>query len=195
MEQVVVEAPGVRLRTVTRVEQQLEQLAEGNLDFSIHLRYTRYSDDYDIVSLTRSRAVALVRNDHPLVGESIEWGKLAAYPFINFYIPDLDEIAVFQRQTLPFEGFVEPEFAFDTSHLMTALEVVRRSNCILIVPAFVTHSALVRASIAMLPLPLISVELEYLLVSHRRVARSAPHQWLRRKIEAVVNNLQAPGRK
>ena len=82
------EAPGIRLRTVTRVEGQLEQLAEGNLDFSIHLRYTNYSDDYDVVSLARSKLVALVALNHPLLGESAEWSKLTRYPFIDFYIPN-----------------------------------------------------------------------------------------------------------
>ena len=187
------EAPGIRLRTVTRVENQLEQLAEGNLDFSIHLRYTHYSDDYDVVSLARSKLVALVALNHPLVGEDVEWEKLTSYPFIDFYIPDLDEIAAFQRQPLFLEGVGETEFIFHTTHLMTALEVVRHTLGVLIVPSFVTHNPLVRSSIAILTLPVETVGLEYVVVSHRRIARSAPHQWLRQKIEAMVNRLEPRG--
>ena len=193
MELLADEAPGIRLRTVTRVEKQLEQLAEGNLDFSIHLRYTNYTDDYDVVGLARSKLVALVALNHPLVDENVEWKKLTRYPFIDFYIPDLDEIAAFQRQTLILEGVAEPDFIFDTTHLLTALEVVRHTRCVLIVPSFVTHNPLVRSSIAILTLPEEAILLEYVLVSHRRVARSAPHQWLRQKIEAMVNRLEPRG--
>jgi DNA-binding transcriptional LysR family regulator len=187
------EAPGIRLRTVTRLEQQLEQLAEGKLDFSIHLRYVYYDDDYDIVCLTQTKLVALVRINHPLVGDTAEWEKLVAYPFIDFNIPDLDEIASFQRKALPGEGLAELEFSFDTDHLMTALEVVRHTNSILMVPSFITCNPLVHSSIAMLPLPGEGFTLDYVLVSHRRIAGSAPHQWLRQKIEAMVNKLEPRG--
>lgn len=198
MELLADEAPGIRIRTVTRVERQLEQMAEGNIDFSIQLRYASYGDDFDIVTLIRSRPVALVRRNHPLVGETIEWDKLVSYPFIDFYIPDLDEVAVLQRSTMPVEGFKLPEFTFDTSHMMTALEVVRRTNCVLFVPSFVTINPMVRASIAILPLAAEVIEqgymLEYLLVSHRRVGRSAPHQWLRDKIVTIMETLEPRGK-
>jgi DNA-binding transcriptional LysR family regulator len=193
MELLAQEAPGIRLRTVTRIDKQLEQLGEGNLDFSIHLQHAHYDDDYDIVCLTQTKLVALVQCDHPLVGEIAEWEKLVAYPFIDFYIPNLDEIASFQRKALPGQGLAELEFTFDTDHLMTALEVVRHTNSILMVPSFITCNPLVRFSIAVLPLPEEGFTLDYVLMSHRRIAGSAPHQWLRHKIEAVVNNLELEG--
>ena len=187
------EAPGIRLRTVTWIEKQLEQLAQGKLDFSIHLRYTHYDADYDIECLTQTKLVALVRHDHPLLGEAAEWEKLVGYPFIDFYIPDLNEIASFQRNALPGEGLAELEFSFETDHLMTALEVVRHTNNILMVPSFVTRNPLVRSSIAILPLPGEGVALDFVLVSHHRIANSAPHQWLRQQIEAMVNELESKG--
>ncbi len=104
-----------------------------------------------------------------------------------------DEIAAFQRQPLFLEGVGETEFIFHTTHLMTALEVVRHTLGVLIVPSFVTHNPLVRSSIAILTLPVETVGLEYVVVSHRRIARSAPHQWLRQKIEAMVNRLEPRG--
>lgn len=195
MELLAREAPGIRLRTMTRIDKQMEQLAQGNLDFSIHLRYAHYDDGYDIVHLAQAKLVALVRLDHPLLGEAAEWEKLVGYPFIDFYIPDLDEIASFQRKALPGKGLTELEFTFETDHLMTALEVVRHTNSILMVPSFVTHNPLVRSSIAMVPLPGEGIALDYVLVSHCRVAGSAPHQWLRQKIEAMVSKLEPKGKR
>lgn len=198
MEKLAAEAPGIRIRTITRVENQLEQLAEGNLDFSIHMRNASYSDDYDLDCLARSRPVALVRREHPIVGQAIDWAGLVTYPFVEFYIPDLEDIALFQRQLSETSRSAAPEFPFETSHLMTALDVVRRTDCVLILPSFATLNPMLRSSIAILPLPLPldddSAVLEYLLVAHRRVQRSAPHQWLRQRILELAQPLEPRGK-
>ena len=40
------QAPRLTIRTITRVENQLEQLGRGNLDFAIHLEQAQYGDDF-----------------------------------------------------------------------------------------------------------------------------------------------------
>jgi DNA-binding transcriptional LysR family regulator len=192
MQELAVEAPGVSLRTVNLYDHQLEQLADGGIDFSIHLSHMRYADEYDVQTLAGSKPVAVVRNDHPLIEQTIDWPALVAYPFIDFHVPDTDQTAIMQRDKLLVAGFVEPTYAFSTAHLLTALAVVRRTDYVLLLPSFVVHNPLVRTSLTVLPLPT-DMEFEYMLVSHRRIATSAPHQWLRKKLVGVVSRFEPKG--
>ena len=67
------QAPRLNIRIITRVEKQLEQLAVGNLDFSVQLRQAQYSAEFRIGKLGSSQPVLLLREGHPLcTGEPLE---------------------------------------------------------------------------------------------------------------------------
>lgn len=185
------EARGVRIKTVTRVEHQLEQLAAGNLDFAVHMRQSHYSDEFDVTELTSTHAVALVRRGHPLVGRKFSWETLVEYPYIKLYIPDFEDIEVVRRTGLNRQQMIDAATPFETSHLMTALAVVRRTDCVLLLPPFIRHTSLIGEAIEILDVPASTAAVEYLLVSHRRIANSPPHQWLSGCIVQTVEQLKA----
>lgn len=191
MERLQREARGVRIKTLTRVEHQLEQLAAGNLDFAVHMRQSHYSDEFDVTELTSANAVALVRKGHPLIGNEVNFEALLKYPNIRLYIPDFDDIEIVRRTGLTRQQMIDASTPFETSHLMTALAVVRRTDCILMLPPFIRHKSLIGEAIEIIDVPSMGSNIDYLLVSHRRVTNSPPHQWLRACIENTVAELKA----
>ncbi|MEH6548935.1 MAG: LysR family transcriptional regulator [Pseudomonadales bacterium] len=177
------EAPGIRLKTVTRVEKQLDRLAEGELDLAIHLSRSHYSDEFNTHSLGRESPVVLSRKDHPFHQGK---GELTDYPFVSFYIADVEDLAIFQQQQIVDTAPERDQAHFETSHLLTALEIIRDSNFMMAAPPLLATIPAVADGIVSTPMTEQTTTIEYMLVSHRRTDNSAVHQWLRQKIIEVV---------
>lgn len=182
------EAPHLRIRNISRIEQQLDQLAEGNLDLAIHIERQHYGPDYQVTSLGRMPPTLLARQGHPLRKQELTWENIARYPQVSFYVPDVEELE-FMRQENAFQQFdALMEDVFETSHLFTALEVVRRTDCLMPGPPFLASHPQLSAGIMAFPMDAEGVEfsINYMLCSHRRTESSLPHQWLRQKIIDIV---------
>ena len=182
-------APGLKLRTITRVEQQLDQLANGSLDLSIHLKLRSYSGDFLTYSLGGTAPVVLAREAHPLTGKRLDWELLSQYPYISLYVSDLELLELvraedFRRASNSSRG------GFETSHLLTALEVLRATDYLMPAPPFVLNNPTAGYKIQALSFPSeIDYELEYMLVRHKRTARSPVHNWLWQQLLEVFEEL------
>ncbi|MFO7550044.1 MAG: LysR family transcriptional regulator [Haliea sp.] len=172
-------APRLSIRTITRVENQLEQLATGSLDFAIHIAQAHYPEEFRTQVLGTAPPAILVREGHPLTHGEITWERLALYPVIRVYVPDLEQVELartseaFMRVRHPQQGSLE------TSHLMTAMEVLRSTDYFLPGPAYVLQNSHATDGIVALPTPPGSeYTLKYMLVAHRRTSHSAMHCWL-----------------
>ena len=185
-------APGLSLKSITRVENQMEQLAIGSLDFSIHIRHRDYSDDICSQSLGSNPPVILAREAHPLSGQESTWEAIAKYPIIRLYISDLEELEIFRDE----ENFGRvrnsaSRGSFETSHLLTALEVLRNTDFLMPGPPFVLRNPTVGYKIQALPFPQeVNYQVEYMLVRHRRTEKSAVHNWLWEQILEVIGELK-----
>jgi len=82
------QAPRLRLRAITRIENQLEELAQGNLDFAIHIKQNNYSAEFRVEDLGSSPAAILVREAHPLTRGEVTWERMSHFPLIRLYISD-----------------------------------------------------------------------------------------------------------
>ena len=85
-------APKLKLRTITRAEQQLDLLADGRLDFAIQLSRNSYPSEFRHHELASSPLAVFVRRDHPLTQQPISEENLRLFPQINLYIADRAEI-------------------------------------------------------------------------------------------------------
>ena len=85
-------APKLKLRTITRAEQQLDLLADGRLDFAIQLSRNSYPSEFRHHELASSPLAVFVRRDHPLTQQPINEDNLRLFPQINLYIADRAEI-------------------------------------------------------------------------------------------------------
>lgn len=185
-------SPRLSIRTITRVENQLQQLASGNLDFTIHIAQAHYPAEFRVTLLGSAPPAILVREGHPLGEGEVTWERLAHYPVIRAYIPDLEQLELaqsseaFLRVRDPHQGSLE------TSHLMTALEVLRNTDYFLPGPAYILHNPVATGGIVALPTPAGSdYQLDYMLVAHRRTRDSAVHNWLWQQILDTVSEMAA----
>ena len=107
-------------------------------------------------------------------------------------IADLEELEIFQSE----ENFgrVRNQHrtgSFETSHLLTALEVLRNTDFLMPGPPFVLRNPTVGYKIQSLPFPTeVSYQVEYMLVRHRRTEKSPLHNWLWHQILDVSRDLR-----
>ncbi len=188
-------APGLTVRTITRVENQLEQLASGTLDLAIHIKHVGYKDDFICHSIGSSPPVILARQGHPLGDGEISWENIGSYPLIRLYISDLEQLELFQSEGGFGSVAEDAGGSFETSHLLTALEVLRNTDFLMPGPPFVLSNPAVGYMIQAFAFPPeITYQVEYMLVRHRRTEKSALHNWLWQEILVVVEELRAEGR-
>ena len=186
------EAPGMRIKVLSRIEHQLEELEAGNLDFAVHMQRNHYGSDFNVQSMGGLPPILLARQGHPLKNETITWEKLVKWPHVSLFIPDLEELA-FMRQKSSFAQYENQiQNVFETSHLFSAIEVVRRTDCLMTAPPFLASHPQLRSGLVSLPLPEGSdIEISYMLVSHKRSENSEPHQWLQATIMSIVNQFRS----
>lgn len=177
-------APFLRIRALSRVEGQLGKLASGELDVAIQLTRSHYGPEYRARPVGAMPPSILVREGHPLVGrEDVSWDMMEAYPRVVLYIPDSRYLQV-ALQDKNFVRFRDSRRGiFETTHLMTALEVVRKSDYLMAAPPYIAHDTHLGSGLATLPWPeKQSLNLHYMLVRHQRSDSSAIHRWLEQEI-------------
>ncbi|GAB1255952.1 LysR substrate-binding domain-containing protein [Aurantivibrio plasticivorans] len=187
------EAPNIKIVSITRIEHQLERLAVGDLDIAIHVKHSQYPSDFTLDPIASLPPVLLVRQAHPLRAAKKEishWQELLdivqRYPQVGLYVPDLDELEMGQLGRPQ-----QAQVVFETSHMFSAIEVVRRTNCVLFGPPFITRHPALGVGLAAIKLPVQEESyIHYVMVTHRRVESSAPHQYIRQKILSIVRRLE-----
>jgi len=188
MELLQKEAPLLRVTTLSRVERQLDELTEGSLDFAIHVRRSNYRPEFQLQSLGVTKPVLLVRKGHPLRRQGkLSWDMMRKYPRVSLYMPNVEEVELIGQIGEAFSTLEsEVREVFETSHLYTAMEVVKRTDCLMMGPPFLSDFSQFGGGLTSLPLPVEQeVVINYVLVSHKRTENSALHSWLREKIVSL----------
>lgn len=187
MEELQREAPRIRITAISRVEHQLEKLAGGELDIAIHVKHLHYGNEFNIDLVSSLPPVLLVRQSHPLRAskQELNFEEMLSYPQVRLYIPDLDESEIVRQGNDVRQG--EERAVFETSHMFTAIEVVKRTNCILFGPPFISRHPQLGVGVVSIPLPVQEENyIHYILATHRRTDSSIVHQWLRKKMIDIV---------
>ncbi len=182
-------APGLRLRTITRVEGQLDELAAGGLDFAVQLTRQDYSEEFRYQSLGGSPLAVFVREGHPLIGQTLTREVLGRFPAISLYVSDRNDL---ELPPLPnSREDTDPSGMLETSHLLTALEVLRETDFTLVCPAYLARNHGATRDVVALPLPNEDAQyVDYALVAHRRTQTSPVHQWLWNEIIDTVRGMR-----
>ena len=195
MEVLQKEAPHLRIVAITRVEQHLDKLASGELDIAVHIKHTNYGTDIVVDPIASWPSVLLVRQGHPLraLPKQLELKhieKLMSYPLVRWYMPDMDELELSNRSP-EFKKIADSvDVALETSHLFSAIEVVKRTNCILFGAPFITRHPQLGIGLAQITLPEDEKSrINYVMATHKRVQSSAPHQWVREKILSILSHI------
>lgn len=203
LEELQQEAPHIRIVAISRIEQQLEQLANGDLDFSIHIRHSKYGSDFTVDPIASMPPVLLVRQAHPLRVSRRELKTpddlrhvIETYPQVGWYVPDMEELDFLQRglerDRTGGQTRLPGEIVFETSHMFSAIEVIKRTNCVLFGPPLITRHPLLGVGVASMRLPVREeYYFQYVLAIHKRLETSPVHQWLRQKILAIVHRAES----
>lgn len=187
------QAPQLSIKVITRVENQLEQLALGKLDFAIHMEYAQYGDEFRVAKLGGSPAALLMRDAHPLTRGTITWQRLAKFPLIRLYISDREQLEIQRRSDFATRMQDSQRGSLETTHLLTALEVLRSSDYVMPAPAYILQNELVTRGISAQPVPgTDDYSVDYALVAHRRTANSPLHNWLWEQITCTIADLRMP---
>jgi DNA-binding transcriptional LysR family regulator len=108
---------------------------------------------------------------------------------------DQDELEIFRNagsMSRRLEEFAQVSGGFETSHLLTAIEVLRNSDYLMPAPPFLLGNPTVAHRLQALPLPPdIDYQVNYMLVRHQRTDNSPVHNWLWQQIIEVQEELTA----
>lgn len=187
------QAPKLNLRAITRVENQLEALALGNLDLAIHIEQRHYGKDFRVEPLGGSPPAILVREGHPLATGPISLERLSQYPLIRLYISDREHLNT-QGDAAALNPLMQhTQGTLEISHLLTALEVLRETDFFMPAPAYILQNADATTGIVGLSTPPeTDVTINYALVAHHRTANSPLHRWLWDEITCTIREMRTP---
>lgn len=187
------EAPHLRLQSRNILDDQNEQLADGRLDFAIHIEQ-EYGPDFEVTPLLTTLAVLWMRSGHPLARKrKLSSRDVGQYPVLALHIPNIhDRELITIRESLIRSG-IERHPVLQTSQLLTALEVLMSTDAILMSPDYLGHFKLTKGHIISKPLPRglggVPAATEFVvplcLIQHQRTTKSLLHRWLRQLIVDV----------
>ncbi len=187
------QAPRLNLRVITRLENQLEALAQGNLDFVFHVRQAHYGADYRVETVGGGPLAILVRENHPLVATAATWERLMRFPLVKLYASTQEQIELQQHAAPRIPIGHHPLATLEISHLLTALEVLRHTDYFMPAPAFLLQQGDATAGIVGLPMPAGGdLDIQYALVAHKRAANSPLHTWLGEQLLHAIRELRIP---
>ncbi len=180
-------APGIKLQALNRVEHQLDRLTAGELDFAIHMQHQRYPLEFKPRLLFRSTQGLMVRQGHPLLSRPVAQVDPRELKFVRLILPDASELEFLTNIDADKRGMAEANTVFETSHVASAVEVIRRTDCVLPIPQVLSLDQTITRGTTWLHFnPFGEFATNYVLVSHARIENSSLHRWVAGQIQTVT---------
>lgn len=179
------EAPGVRLRFLTKRDKDSTPLRDGTVDLETGVVGKTTSPEVRTQALFRDRFVGVVRMGHPLKKRRITRARYAAARHILVSRRGLDKGPI--DDALASFG-LERRIATIVDSFPAALALARGSDLVAGVPE--RHTGDLRAGMHSFALPLPIPPITIALLWHPRLEGDAAHRWLRR----CVRDATARGR-
>ena len=169
-----VDAPGVLLRFVQKLDKDSAQLREGTIDLETGVVGTTMGPEVRAQALFRDRFVGVVRKDHPLSLGEITPTRYATGRHIGISRRGLEMQPIDEAMNLI---GLERDIAAIVGGFSTAVAMARASNLVASVPE--RHTGNLRAAMFTFPLPFITPEFTVSLLWHPRFHADPAHKWLR----------------
>ena len=185
------QAPQLSIRVVSRVKNQMEELALGKLDFAIHIAQKHYDKEFRVHHLGGGPLGVLTRHGHPLTRGAIDWQRLSEFPLIRQYVPDREHLERQLSSDVVTNIRGHAQGSLEIAHLLTALEILRNTDYCMLAPVYILQNEEATRGITALPTPMDSaVNINYALVAHNRTAKSPLHNWLWQEITCTIAELR-----
>ena len=162
-------------------ERQLDQLANGELDFAIQIQREEYPPEYSVSPLAASPLAIFVRQDHPLIAQTLTSQMIRQFPQVALYVADREELIGGQslaRNLFESDRGISGDIAF-TDRVRNP----SRDRLFVDLSAYLARNEGATRDIVALTLPLdMTFSVQYSLIAHRRTEHSPIHQWLWQEI-------------
>jgi DNA-binding transcriptional LysR family regulator len=169
-----VEAPGVLLRFVQKLDKDSAQLREGTIDLETGVVVATMGPEVRAQALFRDRLVGVVGLGHPLCAGVITPARYAAGRHIEISRRGLEMRSI--DDALGLLGLTRA-IAVIVGGFSTAVAMSRDSGLIASVPE--RHTGNLRAGMHTFPLPFATPEFTVSLLWHPRFHADSAHRWLR----------------
>ena len=174
IERTSLEAPGVRLRFVQKLDKDSAQLREGTIDLETGVVASVMGPEVKAQSLFRDRFVGVVRTGHALSKDKITSARYAAGKHIGIARKGLEMGPI--DQAMDALG-LERAVATTVGGFSTAVALARASDLIASVPE--RHTGNLREGMHTFVLPFATPEFTVSLLWHPRFQADPMHRWLR----------------
>ncbi|MCY7380950.1 MAG: LysR family transcriptional regulator [Gemmatimonadaceae bacterium] len=168
------EAPGVRLRFVSKGDKDSTPLRDGRVDLETGVVGTEMGPEVRAQGLFRDRFIGAVRSGHPLSRGKMTAARYAAGRHVLVSRRGRDEGPI--DDALKTVGLQRTIVAL-VGGFSAALALARSSDLIASVPE--RHTATLRAEMSGFPLPVFLPEITVSLLWHPRLDADPAHRWLR----------------
>ena len=181
------EAPGVRLRFVTKLDKSSDGLRAGAVDLETGVVAGTAGPEVRAQALFEDRYVAAVGRDHPLARREVAAADYAAGNHVVAWREGLDlgeaderlhALGLARRVMTTVDGFA------------AALALARKSDLIATVPE--RHTAGLRDGMVSFPIPLDLSPFTVSLLWHPRLDGDPAHRWLRDAVREACRESAAP---
>ncbi len=189
------QAPGLAL-AVSNIDESYAQLLEsGEIDFAFEIKKT-LPKDFVTTALGDFRPAVWMRKGHPLSGHDPTLEEMLEYPFIQYFLLIADKVSPSTESRFDRvlnEMGLKRKKALITDQLMTALDTLNSSNCLMMATMDDLKQEGEYYQIIRKPYP---KEIEYypeipaVLVQHRRTINSPVHSWVKEIILGVVQGIR-----
>ncbi|MCV6620601.1 MAG: LysR family transcriptional regulator [Cellvibrionaceae bacterium] len=165
-----------------------EQLASGQLDFVIHINRSM-PEELVKTSVGFGEVVCAMRADHPLAAqEQVSLEDYLSFPHVRLYIAQITHANIGVVDEILNQSGQQRDIVLETSSLSSALDVVAKSDCLLVTAD--NHKELQNPAYTYktMPIELGYPTLEMVIIQHRRSINSQPHLWLRGVMADIMSN-------
>ncbi|WP_213625200.1 MULTISPECIES: LysR family transcriptional regulator [Pseudomonas] len=174
------EAPGVRLRFVTKTDKDSAPLRDGSVDLDTGVVGADAGPEIRTRALFQDRFVGVVREGHPLTRGAITAERYAGGRHVLVSRRGKDRGPV--DEALKAAGLAR-DIVTLVGGFSAALALARASDLIATVPE--RHSGSLRAGLFSFPLPLDVAPIQVSMLWHPRMDADPAHRWLRACVREV----------
>jgi DNA-binding transcriptional LysR family regulator len=189
---VIRKAPRLSIESLHLMDEYLDLLAAGTLDFAINLDQ-HYPDQFIAHPLFSAAPKIWFRHGHPLARKNkIGLADMFAYRMIGFQHQNVTAQVSRAIELCVSDAGLTADVLLDTSHLLIAIDTLVKTDAVMVAPDYISSLSVYRHEIVQRTLDHIPVfdhlRMNLSLVQHTRTANSHLHRWL---ISEIGNALSA----
>lgn len=189
-------APNLSVESQHLMDNHLEMLASGELDFVIDIDQP-FSNNFSARPICAARPMLWYRTGHPIGKvKNIGPADICNYPLVTFRTQNLAQADFRAIKDQIIAANLNINVILDTSHLLIAIDVLAKTDAVMLAPDYISSMPILRNSIIASPVDHIPVfdryRINLSLVQHKRTCNSPLHKWIANEIANTFSSANNP---